>query len=309
MLRWSLLRAAESTSLAEQAATRPLVRRVVARYIAGDTIDEGLSVARGLVGDGYALTLDHVGEHVSSLTEAEAAADVYRVLLARIGDEHLPAGVSVKPTQLGMLLDDERCVELVEDLAKRAHGAGVHVTLDMEDHTVTEATVRIVERAHAAGYDNVGCAVQSYLHRTPEDLRRLTVAGASLRLCKGAYAEPEHLAHQRRADVDRAYLRAARYLLEEGHHPRFATHDHRLVGTIKRWAAELGRERHTYEFQMLYGVRPDMQRALLADGYGLRIYLPFGSEWFPYFTRRLAERPANLAFFLRALAPERTHTP
>jgi proline dehydrogenase len=305
MLRWALLRAADSAALAEQASARPAVRRVVARYIAGDGLDEGMTVARRLVEDGVTLTLDHVGEHITDLAEADAAAEVYRRALAQVGDHRLPAGISVKPTQLGLLQDPERCFELVEDLAKRARDAGVHVTLDMEDHAVTEATVRIVERAQAAGHDDVGCAVQSYLHRTPEDLRRLTDAGASLRLCKGAYAEPEHLAHQRRADVDRAYLQAARYLLEHGRHPRFATHDHRLVGTIKRWAAELGRSRDTYEFQMLYGVRPDMQRALVLDGYGLRVYLPFGSEWFPYFTRRLAERPANLVFFLRALAPER----
>jgi proline dehydrogenase len=304
MLRWALLQAAESSLLAEQAAARPLVRRVVSRYIAGDTVEEGMAVAARLVDDGVELTLDHVGEHITGLEEADGAAEVYRELLGHVGDQGLPAGVSVKPTQLGMLLDHERCVELVEDLAKRAHDAGVHVTLDMEDHTVTAATVRLVERAQAAGYRNVGCAVQSYLHRTPEDIRRLTAAGASLRLCKGAYAEPEHLAHQRRADVDRAYLHAARYLLEHGHHPRFATHDHRLVATIKRWAAELERDRDTYEFQMLYGIRPDMQRALVDDGYRLRVYLPFGSEWFPYFTRRLAERPANLFFFLRALAPD-----
>jgi proline dehydrogenase len=308
MLRWVLLRTADSSRLAAQAAASPLVRRVVSRYIAGDDLADGLAAARRLAAEGATLTLDHVGENVSDLTQAERAAEVYRDLLGRVGDERLPAGVSVKPTQLGMGLDHERCVELVEDLAKRAHDAGVHVTLDMEDHSVTEATIRLVERAQAAGYGNVGCAVQAYLHRTPEDVRRLTAAGASLRLCKGAYAEPEHLAHQRTVEVDRAFLQAARYLLEHGHHPRFATHDHRLVATIKRWAAELGRDRGSYEFQMLYGIRPDMQRALLADGYGLRVYLPFGSEWFPYFTRRLAERPANLIFFLRALAPERTPT-
>jgi proline dehydrogenase len=309
MLRRALLRAAASPTLSHRATTSPLVHQVVARYVAGETLEDGIAVGRRLTDEGGELTIDHVGEYVDGLEHAEAAAQVYRDLLGRIGEEQLPAGVSVKPTQLGLLLDLERCTELVEDLAKRAHDAGVHVTLDMEDHTVTEATVRLVERAHTAGYANVGCAIQTALHRTPEDVRRLTSAGASLRLCKGAYAEPAHLAHQRRVDVDRAYLNEARYLLEHGHHPRFATHDHRLVATIKRWAAELGRDRASYEFQMLYGVRPDMQRALVADGYRLRVYLPFGAEWFPYFTRRLAERPANLAFFLRALAPDRPADP
>jgi proline dehydrogenase len=303
MLRRALLRAADSRVLAERAAASPTVQRVVDRYVAGTTLSSAVEVAERLAGDGASLTVDHVGEHIDELAQAEAAAEVYRDVLTRIGDARLPAGISVKPTQLGLLLDPDRCSALVADLAKRADAADAHVTLDMEDHTVTEATVRLVEQAHAAGADNVGCAVQSMLHRTPEDVRRLTEAGASLRLCKGAYAEPAHLAHQRRADVDRAYLHAARFLLEHGHHPRFATHDHQLVATIKRWAAELGRDRDSYEFQMLYGVRPEMQRSLMADGYGLRVYLPFGSEWFPYFVRRLAERPANLAFFLRALAP------
>jgi proline dehydrogenase len=305
MLRWALLRAADQPDLARWAATSATVRHVVARYVAGESLGEGLEVAERLAADGMELTVDHVGEHVHDLDAADHAAGVYRALLDRVATDKLPAGISVKPTQLGLLLDHDRCASLVEDLAARAAAAGVHVTLDMEDHTVTEATVALVERAQAEGADNVGCAVQSYLHRTPEDLRRLTAAGASLRLCKGAYAEPAHVAHQRRVDVDRAYLRDARYLLEHGHHPRFATHDHRLVGAIKRWAAELGRDRGSYEFQMLYGVRPDMQRALVADGYRLRVYLPFGAQWYPYFVRRLAERPANLAFFLRALAPDR----
>ncbi|MFA9429546.1 proline dehydrogenase family protein [Egicoccus sp. AB-alg2] len=301
MLRWLLLRAAGSRRLAELSASSPAARRVVDRYIAGDTLAAGLRVARELAASGMSLTLDHVGEYVTSTEQAEQAAQVYRDLLRQVTAEALPAGISVKPTQLGLLLDPERCDKLVDDLAQEAAEAGAHVTLDMEDHTVTEATVALVERVHADGVTNVGCAIQAALHRTPEDVRRLTRLGASVRLCKGAYAEPEHLAWQRRVDVDRAYLEAARYLVREADHPRFATHDHRLVAAIKREAAAVGRPRDSYEFQMLYGVRPEMQRALVGDGYRLCVYVPFGTEWFPYFTRRLAERPANLAFFLRAL--------
>lgn len=301
MLRWLLLRAADSRSLAGIAGRDPITREVVSTYVAGESIAAGLAAGRPLAARGIDLTMDHVGEHIADLSDAEAAADVYRRLLDHIGDEGLPAGVSVKPTQLGLLLDRGACTALIEDLAKRAAGAGVHVTLDMEDHTVAEPTVQLVEEAHAAGYTNVGCAVQSYLHRTTEDVRRLTRIGASLRLCKGAYAEPAHLAYQRKVDVDRSYLESARYLLAEAVEPRFATHDHRLVAAIKREAALIGRDRSTYEFQMLYGVRPDMQASLIDDGYRLRVYLPFGEQWFPYFARRLAERPANLIFFLRAL--------
>ena len=269
--------------------------------------------ASSLAAGGIDLTIDHVGEFVDSMEQAEQAAEVYRGLLEHIGDRELPAGVSVKPSQLGLLIDRDACVALIHDVAKRAAAAGVHVTLDMEDHTVTETTVRLVEEAHAAGTTNVGCAVQSYLHRTPEDVRRLTRMGTSIRLCKGAYAEPAHLAHQRPVEVTRAYIRDARYLLREGTEPRFATHDHKLVAAIKREAAELGRDRGSYEFQLLYGVRPDMQRTLVADGYRLRLYLPFGSQWYPYFTRRLAERPANLIFFARSLTtasrPDRAEEP
>jgi proline dehydrogenase len=302
VLRWLLIRAADNGRLAALARSSPVARQVVDRYIAGETVADGLAAARLLAAGGMTLTLDHVGEFVDSLDQAEHAAEVYRDLLHRIGAAGLPAGVSIKPSQLGLLLDQDAAARLVTDLGTRAADAGVHVTLDMEDHTTTEATVHLVERAQAEGVHTVGCAIQSYLHRTAEDVRHLTAAGASLRLCKGAYAEPEHVAYQRKVEVDRSYLEAARYLLAEGHEPRFATHDHRLIAAIKRSAALLGRHRSTYEFQMLYGIRPELQRALVADGYRLRVYVPFGVQWYPYFMRRLAERPANLTFFLRALA-------
>jgi proline dehydrogenase len=301
MLRSTLIDVADHPLVADRVTSSAAVRRLVARYVAGESVDEGLQAASELAQLGAALTLDHVGEAVTAMDGAETAFEVYRDVLARADAKGLPAGISVKPTQLGLSLDAERCATMIEDLAKRAGDAGVHVTLDMEDHTFVESTIQLVERAHAAGLTNVGCAIQAYLHRTPEDVRRLAALGASLRLCKGAYAEPEHLAYQRREEVDRAYLDAARYLLAEGPYPRFATHDHRLVAAIKRHAAELGRDRDSYEFQMLYGVRPEMQQSLIDDGYRLCVYLPFGTQWYPYFTRRLAERPANVLFFLRSL--------
>lgn len=301
MLRWLLTRAAEEPRLEALAASNPVVQRVVERFVAGESVESGLAASRRLAEQGAELTLDHVGEHIRDASQAHEAARVYEELLERIGAEGLPAGISVKPTQLGLNLDADACAELVEKLATRAHDAGVHVTLDMENHPTVERTVELVERVQAAGSPNVGCALQSALHRTAEDVRRLTAAGASLRLCKGAYAEPAHVAYQRRVDVDRSYLESARYLLAEGHHPRFATHDHRLVAAIQRSAAQLGRDRDTYEFQVLYGIRPEMEQALIADGYRVRVYVPFGEQWYPYFVRRLAERPANLLFFARAL--------
>lgn len=301
MLRWLLLRAAGNDTLAAGVRRSPAVGRVVGRYVAGESVAQGLDAATRLAAGGAQLTLDHVGEFVGSMAQANAATEVYLGLLEEVGARGLPAGISIKPSQLGLQLDARGAAELVERLAAAAAAAGVHMTIDMEDHTTVEATIGLVEGAQAAGYGNVGCAVQSYLHRTAADVRRLTAAGASLRLCKGAYAEPAYIAYQRSVEVDRAYLEDARYLLAHGHEPRFATHDHRLVAAIKRSAALLGRDRSTFEFQMLYGVRPDMQRALIDEGYRLRIYLPFGTEWYPYFTRRLAERPANLVFFGRAL--------
>ena len=308
MLRWTLLRAAGNDTLATTARRSATVRRVVRRYVAGESVPEGLEAAQRLADRGMDLTLDHVGEFVGSMEQATAAAAVYLELLERIGARGLPAGISIKPSQLGLLLDPAGAAELVGRLAAAADAAGVHMTIDMEDHTTVEATIGLVEGAQTAGHGNVGCAVQSYLHRTAADLRRLTAAGASVRLCKGAYAEPPFVAYQRSVEVDRAFLADARYLLEHGREPRFATHDHRLVGAIKRAAALRGRDRSTFEFQMLYGVRPDMQRALVTEGYRLRIYVPFGTQWYPYFTRRLAERPANLLFFARALANRDTAT-
>jgi len=207
----------------------------------------------------------------------------------------------VKPTQLGLGRDEALCRELLAEVAAAAGRVGAHVTLDMEDSAVTEPTVALVEDLRSAGHD-VGCAVQAYLHRTPSDVRRLTAAGASIRLTKGAYAEPPILAHQDRLGVDRAFDDLAAWLLEQGAYPRIATHDHRLVARARGHARRLGRTPDRYEFQLLYGVREPLQDELVRAGEQVRVYVPFGDQWYPYFMRRLAERPANLAFFVRALA-------
>jgi proline dehydrogenase len=301
MLRATLVKASESERLRQAVSRRGFARRTVDRFIAGERLEDGVAAARELAGQGRLVSLDHVGEHVSTDDGARAAAKTYLEVLDSIGRERLPAGVSVKPSQLGLKIAGGLCEELLDEIAGAARRAGSHVTLDMEDRFVTEATVVLVERMQALGHHHVGCAVQAYLYRTSADIRRLSEAGASLRLCKGAYAEPAHVAHQPAADVDGSFLRCATWLLEHGTYPRIATHDHRLVGAVLEAAARLGRHREEFEFQMLYGVRADMQEALVRDGYRLRIYVPFGEQWYAYFLRRLAERPANLLFLLRAL--------
>jgi proline dehydrogenase len=314
MLRTLLIKASESDRLRREVTGRRLSRSIALRYVAGETLDDGLAVTRRLALSGRSVTLDYLGESVTTEGEARAAAAVYLEALQRIGEEGLACGVSVKPTQMGLSFAPDLCAELLGEIVRAAeqlpptddpHDA--HVTLDMEDSDVTEATVALVEQLWAAGHRNVGCAVQSYLHRTLDDVKRLSklpderAGGASLRLCKGAYAEPAAIAFTDSDDVDASYAQCADYLLSEGSYPRFATHDDRLIDHIRNRAAQLGVDRDAFELQMLYGVRTSLQEALVRDRYRVRVYVPFGDQWYPYFMRRLAERPANLVFFLRCL--------
>jgi proline dehydrogenase len=207
--------------------------------------------------------------------------------------------VSIKPTQMGLRFDPDLAFELVSGIAAATEE---HVTLDMEGSDVTEATVALCERLRAAGHTNVGCALQAYLRRNQNDIERLTAVGASVRLTKGAYAEPPAIAFQNPREVALSFARSADWLLANGHHPRIATHDERLIERAKRTAIRLGLSPEDFEFQMLYGVRQQVQERLVGAGWGLRVYIPFGTQWYPYFMRRIAERPANLWFFLRALA-------
>ena len=301
MLRSALIKASESAALRRAVTRWRLPRSVAMRVVAGDTLDDGLDTSRALVRAGKTVTLDYLGESVTDADEARAAAKVYLEALGRIGQEGFDAGVSVKPTQMGLEIDRSLCSDLLGEIVDEAGQVGVHVTLDMEDSDVTEATVALVEELRGAGHAEVGCAVQSYMRRTRADIERLSASGASLRLCKGAYAEPESVAFQSRDDVDGSYAECADYLLAHGTYPRFATHDDRLIDHIRNTAVRLETSRAAFEFQMLYGVRPSLQDALVRDGYRMRVYVPFGEQWYPYLMRRLAERPANVAFFLRAL--------
>jgi proline dehydrogenase len=314
MLRTMLIKASESPRLRDEVMSRAITRSVALRYVAGETLDEGLDATRALARTGRSVTLDYLGESVTTEAEARGAAKVYLEALERIGEEALPCGVSVKPTQMGLTFAPQLCAELLAEIvtaaerlpssAPSADPHDAHVTLDMEGSDVTEATVALVEALWAAGHRRVGCAVQTYLHRTRDDVRRLSALppqGASLRLCKGAYAEPEHVAYQSSAEVDANYLACADELLRCGRYPRFATHDDRLIDQIRNRATRLGVPRDAFEFQMLFGVRTSLQEALVRDRYRMRVYVPFGDQWYPYFMRRLAERPANIVFFLRSL--------
>lgn len=300
-MRTLLIKASESDALRRQIVSRRITHDIAMRFVAGDTLDDGIAVSRALVDQGKTVTLDYLGESVTGESDARAAAKAYVEAAARLGEEGLPAGVSVKPSQMGLLFSPALCVDLLSEIAAAGERTLEHVTLDMEGSDVTEPTVALVEQLQAAGHTYVGCAVQSYLHRTFDDVVRLSKVGASLRLCKGAYAEPSEVAHQSRNAVDAGYARCADYLLREGTYPRFATHDHRLIHYIARSAEQAGRGKQDFEFQMLYGIRTPLQDQLIADGYRCRIYVPYGDQWYPYFMRRLAERPANVAFFLRAL--------
>jgi proline dehydrogenase len=302
VLRRALIAASHSERLRELAMTAPPARHVAHRFVAGETLDEALAVTTRLNRDGMSVTLDHLGESVQHEAYARQAADVYLETLDRVGALGLDCSVSVKPTQMGLHLSVDICEKLISAVCERAATVGTHVTIDMEGSDTTQATVGLVRRLRAAGHDNVGCAVQSYLHRTVDDVRSLTTDGASLRLCKGAYAEPEDIAYHDRAEISRSYLRAAEVVLRAGVFGRFATHDHRLILGLRNLARRLQIGSDAYEFQMLYGIREPLQEQVVAAGHRLRIYVPFGDQWYPYFVRRLAERPANMVFFLRALA-------
>jgi proline dehydrogenase len=301
VLREALIKAADSDLLRREVSTRALTRQIALRFVAGETLDEAMAVCHELAGQGRTVTLDYLGESVTDADEAERAAAVYLEAIRRVASAPFDVGVSVKPSQMGLGVDRALCRRLLHAIVGAAGEADAHVTLDMEGSDVTEETVRLVEELHADGHRNVGCAVQSYLRRTRADVERLSRLGASLRLCKGAYAEPPHLAWQARRDVDASFAACARWLLEHGSYPRIATHDDRLIEHVRTYARWLGRRPGDFELQMLYGVRPGLQADLVRDGYPVCVYVPFGDQWYPYLMRRLAERPANLVFFLRAL--------
>ena len=267
------------------------------RFVAGDTLDEAVTVAHDLNDDGLRVSLDLLGEEVHDASSARRARDEYLEGLHRIRDEELDSNISVKLTQLGLSMDESLAAELLADLATHAADIGTSVTVDMEDSHYTEATVRLYSEARST-HENLGIALQSYLHRTPDDLARVAKLGGHIRLCKGAYVESSDVALTHKPDVDAAFADQLRTLMAlESVRPAVATHDLDLIELTRELAP--GREAY-FEFQMLYGVRTSLQAQLVAEGFPVRVYLPYGSQWYPYLTRRLAERPSNAWFFIKA---------
>ncbi len=271
------------------------------RFIAGETVDEAMTAVAALNAAGMSATLDFLGEDVTTRAEADRTRGAYTALLGAIGQRKLDANVSLKLTAMGLLFDEELALENLRSvMTLAAANTDPFVRIDMEGSHVVDATLRVFERAYAESR-NVGPVLQAYLRRTPADIERMIALGARVRLCKGAYAEPETVAFRDMPTIRRAFVRGAEALLERGHYPGIATHDERIVDAIERFVGERAIARDRFEFQMLYGVRPELQRRLVADGYRLRIYVPYGTHWAGYFYRRITERPENALFALRSL--------
>jgi proline dehydrogenase len=278
-----------------------LGRRISGRFVAGITVADALRVTRELNAQGFAVTADSLGESVRSQGEAQAAADVYHALLDGIADAGLNANVSVKLTGIGTDVSQELGAEMARGIVAHAARAGNFVRIDMEGSPYTESTIALTEVLHREHPGAVGTVLQAYLYRTADDAARLLGQGIRIRLCKGAYKEPANLAFPQKSDVDANYVKLMQMMLPSGVFCGIATHDEAMVAATEKFAAEHGIARGAFEFQMLYGVRRDLQRQLVAKGYGVRVYLPFGTDWYPYFMRRLAERPANVFFLLKNL--------
>lgn len=274
------------------------------RFIAGEAVDEAIAVARALERDGFTHTLNRLGEHVRTLDEANRATQAYATTIDRVGRAGLPCKVSIKLSQLGLELDRDGCLHNLRLIADRAGAHDGFVRVDMEGSGLLDETLAVFDAVWSEGRRNVGLVLQSYLYRTDDDLTRLLARGVRIRLVKGAYREPPELAYRHKADVDRAFVRHARLLLDRGVTPAIATHDPRILDAVCRYAQDHGLARDRFELQLLYGVRRDLQASLLARGYHVRVYLPFGDDWFPYFMRRLAERPANVAFVVKSILYE-----
>jgi proline dehydrogenase len=285
-------------------ATRlPITRRMVSRFVAGQTLEEALAVVERLQEAGLRTTVDVLGESVRERAQAEAAADRYVATLDALVGRGLDGNVSLKPSQMGVVLDPELGRDNVARVAATARARGAFVRVDMEDHTLTEATLELVRQLRTTTPD-VGVVIQSYLRRSAADVERLIAEGTRVRLCKGAYDEPEELAFVTRAEVDSSYVELMERLLRDGAYPALATHDLAIIRRAIAFARRGGIGPERFEFQMLYGVRRDLQAQLVRDGWTVRVYVPYGTEWYPYFMRRLAERPANVLFLLRSLLRE-----
>jgi proline dehydrogenase len=304
VLRGSLLYLSRRRALQRFVTRRRITSSLAYRFVAGERLDDAVRVVSDVNRRGWSASLDHLGENVTEEKAARSASDDYLAAFERIAAEKLDANVSVKLTQLGLDIAPELCQELLTRVLQRAQQLDNFVRVDMEGSAYTQRTLDLVLGLHER-YPNCGVVLQSYLYRTPDDVVRANTAKVRVRLVKGAYDEPPAVAFARKADVDAKYEAEMRELLLNGVYPAIATHDYRLIEATKRFAREREIATDRFEFQMLYGIRRDLQDRLLREGYRVRIYVPYGTEWYPYLMRRLAERPANLLFIVRSLIRER----
>jgi proline dehydrogenase len=300
MLRRSLLYLSGQPALRHWMETSPLARGLSSRFVAGSALDEALAACKKIHSEGITATLDYLGENVANLGEAAACRDVYLRMLDSLHTAGLEPNVSLKLTQFGLDLSTAACEENVAQLVERAAALKGFVRIDMEASQYTGRTLGIVTRLFER-FGACGTVIQAYLLRSAADVEDLSAKGIRVRLCKGAYLEPPTVAFSAKSEVDRSYLALAGRLLESGEYPALATHDERMIEGAKAFATAHGIAKDRFEFQMLYGIRRDLQRQLIAEGYRVRVYVPFGEAWYPYFMRRLAERPANLVFLARNL--------
>ena len=303
MLRRSLIFLSEST-MAKALVTRTPLRRMSARFVPGEEVEDFLALAREANAGGLRVTGNYLGEAEHDEQTAQKAVDVYLQMLEGIRSRGLDGNISVKPTQVGLEIGKEFFKDNLRRLLDPARDADVFIRWDMESSHWTQATLDPLEELWAEGYRNMGPVLQSALRRTREDALRMVEMGARVRLCKGAYAEPPEVAFQEKAKVDRNFVDVAKLLMVEGHYPALATHDDRIIRTLKDFAAREGIGADRFEFQMLHGVRRDLQQQLREEGYSVRVYVPFGVSWYPYLMRRLAERPANVLFLAGSIVKE-----
>ena len=308
MLRRVLLAASASPRLRQLITTAPQARAIVDSYVAGETADDAVRVTRTLRAAGLLVSLDYLGEDTKDAAQAVAVADEYVQVLGKLAAEGLTqsgaAEVSVKPTAVGLFLGERTAIQNIRRICAAAQEAGTTVTLDAEEFAAIEPTLRIAAQLRAE-HSDLGCVIQACLRRSEADCRALAGYGIRVRLCKGAYDEPDSVAFTARRDVDASYARCMRTLMNGPGYPMLATHDPRLIEIAGSLAMLTGRSADSFEYQMLYGIRPAEQRRLANTGAGMRVYVPYGGDWYAYLVRRLAERPRNLAFFLRSLRSDR----
>ncbi len=302
LMRNSLLWLAGNHWVHRQVVKSPLVRPVARRFVAGETVADALDVVAQLNHEGAHVTLDYLGENVSSAAEATAVKQMYTRLLSEISRRSLDCNISLKLTALGLDIGRAAAEANLCSILELARAQDTFVRIDMEGSSYTQITLDVFEQMYGKeGFKNIGSVLQAYLYRTAQDVARMNELGARVRLCKGAYQEPANVAYPRKADVDHNYFSLACSLLTEGTYPGLATHDSQLIDQIKQFSREQKISYDRFEFQMLYGIRRDLQQQLVKEGYNVRVYVPFGEAWYPYLMRRMAERPANMLFILKSL--------